>query len=169
MISRVSSLDDPRRALASVWERYNLRGLEEIERASRDVERWEWAKAETCWERPEPLFAERRRLDPSTKPVKPPTGELGYLAHYGYGADGEITLARRAAGGTAEDPDYRVAAIWVTGDSGERLLLKYHSEGIRKPRPMRLQAIIAPVYEDGQLRAVVSWSGPGAGGAREGL
>ena len=81
--------------LRSVWERYSLRGPEGIERASRDVERWEWAQGETSWERPEPLFAERRGLDPSTKRVRPPTGQLGYLAHYGYGADGEIKLARR--------------------------------------------------------------------------
>jgi hypothetical protein len=139
----VSDLDDPRRALGSVWERYALRGAELIERASRDAERWEWADGATHWERPEPLWDECRGRDARRKTIRPPNGELGFLSHYGYDADGEIKLARRAVGGTAEDPDYRDAAVWVTGESGERLLLEYHGEGIRRPRPIRLQAITA--------------------------
>jgi hypothetical protein len=163
----VSRLDEPQHALESVWERTKARGREEIEHASRDVERWEWARGDTDWERPEPLWSEMRGVSRSDRTVKPPAGKLGYLTQYGYGADGEIKLARRASGGTAEDPDYREAAVWVTGDSGERLLLEYHSEGIRKPRPFRLQAIAAPVYENGELSAVVRWSGPRTGGSRE--
>jgi hypothetical protein len=163
----VRSLDEPRRALGTIWERYDLRSREEIERASRDVERWEWAQGETHWERPEPLWAERQGRNPSNKTIKPPAGELGYLVHYGYAADGEIKLARRASGGTPEDPDYHAATVWVTGDSRERLLLEFHSHGIHKPRPLRLQAITAPIYESGELSAVVRWSGPSTGGSRE--
>jgi hypothetical protein len=158
--------DHPQRALGPLWEREQHRASERVARASDVVERWAWANGETHWERPEPLWHQLNGLDPSDKTIDEPTGELGYLVLYGYDGEGRIVIARRVAGGIARDPDFISASVWITANSGDRVLLTYDAHGIRRPRPLQLSGIIAPIVENDRVRSVVAISGPHDPGSR---
>ena len=126
-----------------------------------------WGDGGTSWERPEPLWSEMRGLSTSRRAISEPLGELGFVSLYGYDASGEIEIARRAVGGTAAEPRFTSEALWVRDVDGRALLLEFHYEGIREPRPLILRCITAPVRVGERLEQVIRWSGPGTGGGRE--
>lgn len=159
--------DAPHAALGAVWFEAQERGLVWLRRVLAEVTEWRWASGETSWERPEPLWSEMRGHSSDGRAMSEPRGELGYVARYGYDGTGALRIARRAAGGTDAEPRYYDEVFWVSGPDGQPLLLEFHYDGIREPRPLRLRCITAPASEGDVLTHVVRWSGPPTGGGRE--
>jgi hypothetical protein len=150
--------------LGKPWAAVEAAAAKELADIETRVARWVWAAERTEWEVLAPLWVERRGERPGGGVLAAAPENVADAVLYGYGAGGELLIARRFRDGAPGDPDIRDYVVRVPAEDGTVLQLCFFHPFVRSAFA-ELRRIERATISGDRVVAVDVWSAPPEEGA----